>query len=93
MTHFDESDNFALELFCQIVLTKVLSIVLKLKLLDGYIVLLISSLENISTGTSSNLLFKTNIVDIYSEVILAHLKLLCKNGARLLSLRHLAGIK
>ena len=93
MAHFYKCHNLALELFRQIVFAKVLSLILKLKLLDGYIVLLISSLENICTGPSSNLLFKTNIVDIYSEVILAHLKLLCKNGARLLSLRHLAGIK
>ena len=93
MSYFNQCHNLAPKLFRQIVFTEVLSIVLKLELFDGYVVLLIRRLENVCTGARSNLLFEANVVNVYSEVILAHLKLLCKNGARLLSLRHLAGIK
>ena len=92
MTHFDQRHNLAPELFRQIVLTEVLSIVLKLKLLDGYIIFLIRRLENVCTGAGSNLLFKTDVVNVDPKVILSHLELLCENTARLLSLCHLTWI-
>ena len=93
VTHFDQCHNLAPELFRQVVFTQVLSIVLKLELLDGYIVLLIRRLENICTGARSNLLFEANVVNVDSEMILAHLELLCENTACLLSLCHLTRIE
>ena len=93
MAHFDQCHNLAPKLLRQIVFAEVLSIVLELQLLDGYIVLLIRRLEYICTGARSNLLFKANIINVDSEVILAHLELLCENTASLLSLCHLTWVE
>ena len=70
VSHLDQSRNFSLKLFCQIVLTSVLPIVLKLEFFDSYIVFFVCCLEDVCTCTSSNLFLEEDVLYIDPEVIL-----------------------
>ena len=58
MAHFYECHNLTLELFRQVVLAQVLSMILELELFDCDIILFISRFENISASSGTDLLFK-----------------------------------
>ena len=86
MAHLDKRGNFALKLFSQVILARVLAIVGEFQLFHGHVVLFVSSFEDISASTCSDLFFKTDVLDIDPEMILASHELLRKNVACLLCL-------
>ena len=92
MADFDESRDFSLKLFSQVSLACILSIVDKLELLHGNIILLIGGLEDVSTRPGANLLLKPDVLDADPEVILALLELTAEDITRLLCLRLLTWV-
>ena len=92
MPNFNQGSDFALEFFCQIIFPRVLSIVCKLKLFHGNVVFLVGCLKDICRSTSSDLPFKSNVINVDPEMILIFLELLVKNVTCLLRLSHLAWV-
>ena len=92
MPNFDQRRNLTLEFFCQIIFPRVLSIVRKLQLFYSNIVFFVGRLKDICRSSSSDLPFKSDVVDVNSEMILIFLELFVKNVTRLLCLSHLARV-
>ena len=92
VSHFDQGCDFPLEFLRQVVLAHILAIISKLEFLHRYVILFISRLEYISTGTCSNLLLYHDVSYTDPEMILTFLEFRIEDVTSLLSLCRLTGI-